>query len=45
MFDMKYEILHDFRTSTPFEEKFSDRFKDLHTLKDGLQTERLPHNS
>ena len=29
---MKYQILHDFRTSTPFEEKSSDRFKDLHKL-------------
>ena len=30
---MKYHILHDFRISTPFEEKSSDHFKDLHKLK------------
>ena len=30
---MKYHILHDFRTSAPFEEKSSDHFKDLHKLK------------
>ena len=30
---MKYHILHDFRTSTPFEEKSSDHFKDLHKLR------------
>ena len=30
---MKYRILHDFRTSTPFKEKFSDHFEDLHKLK------------
>ena len=32
-FDMKYDILQDFRPSTPFKEKFSDYFKDLHKLK------------
>ena len=32
-FDRKYNILHDLRTSTPFEEKSSDYFKDLHKLK------------
>ena len=26
---MKYYILHDFRTSTPFKEKSSDHFKEL----------------
>ena len=30
---MKYNILHDFRTSTPFKEKSFDYFKDLHKLK------------
>ena len=25
---MKYHVLHDFITSTPFEEKSSDHFKD-----------------
>ena len=30
---MKYHILHDFRTSDPYKEKSSDRFKDLHKLK------------
>ena len=30
---MKYHILHDFRTSTPYMEKSSDHFKDLHKLK------------
>ena len=30
---MKYHILHDFRPSTPFKEKPSDHFKDLHKLK------------
>ena len=30
---MKYHILHDFRTSTPFEEKSSDYFKDFRQLK------------
>ena len=32
-FDMKYHLLHDFRTSTPFKEKFSDHIKDVHELK------------
>ena len=27
---MKYHVLHDFITSTPFEEKSSDHFKDYH---------------
>ena len=30
---MKYHILHDFRASTPFKEKSSDRFEDPHKLK------------
>ena len=30
---MKYHILHDFRTSTPFKEKFSDHFEDVYKLK------------
>ena len=30
---MKYHVLHDFITSTPFEEKSSDHFKDLHKMK------------
>ena len=30
---MKYHILHDFETSTLFEEKYSNHFKDLHKLK------------
>ena len=30
---MKCYILHDFRTSTPFEQKSSDNFKDLAKLK------------
>ena len=30
---MKYDILHDFRTFTPFQEKSSDHFKGLHKLK------------
>ena len=30
---MKYQILHDFRTPTPFKEKSSDHFKDLYKLK------------
>ena len=30
---MKYPILHDFITSTPFEEKSSDHFKDLHKME------------
>ena len=30
---MKYHILHRFRTSTPFKEKSSDHFKDLHKME------------
>ena len=30
---MKYHIVHDFITSTPFEEKSSDHFKDLHKVE------------
>ena len=30
---MKYHVLHDFITSTPFEEKSSNRFKDLHKME------------
>ena len=30
---MKYHILHDFISSTPFEEKSSDHFKDLHKIE------------
>ena len=30
---MKYHVLHDFMTSTPFEEKSSDHFKDIYKLK------------
>ena len=30
---MKYHILHDFRTSSLFYGKSSDRFKDRHKLK------------
>ena len=30
---MKYHILHDYITSTPFTEKSPDHFKDLHKLK------------
>ena len=30
---MKYHVLHDFITSTPFKEKSSDRFKDFHKLE------------
>ena len=30
---MKYHVLHDFMSSTPFEEKSSDYFKDLHKMK------------
>ena len=33
---MKYHVLHDFITSTLFEENSSDRFKDLHKM--GLLT-------
>ena len=31
-FDIKYHILHDFRTSNPFNEKQSQYFKDLYRL-------------
>ena len=30
---MKYHILHHFRTSTPFEEKHSNHFKDLYKME------------
>ena len=30
---MKYHILHGFRTSTPFQEKSSDYFKDLYKME------------
>ena len=30
---MKYQVFHDFITSTPFEEKSSDHFKDLHRME------------
>ena len=30
---MKYHVLHDFITSTFFEEKSSDQFKDLHKME------------
>ena len=30
---MKYHVLHDFITSTPFEEKSSDHFKGLHKME------------
>ena len=30
---MKYHFLHDFITSTPFEEKSSDHLKDLHNME------------
>ena len=30
---MKYHVLHDFITSTPFEEKSFDHFKDIYKLK------------
>ena len=30
---MKYQALHDFITSTPFEEKSSDHFKDLYKME------------
>ena len=33
MFDMKYHILHQFRTSTPSKEKSSDHFKDAHKME------------
>ena len=29
---MKYHILHDFRTSTPFKDNSSEHVKDLHKL-------------
>ena len=32
-FDMKYHVVHDFITSTPFEEKSSYHFKDLHKME------------
>ena len=32
-FDMKYYVVHDFITSTTFEEKSSDHFKDLHKME------------
>ena len=32
-FDMKNHVLHDFITSTPFEETSSDHFKDLHKME------------
>ena len=32
-FDIKYHSLHDFITSTPFDEKSSDHFKDLHKME------------
>ena len=33
MFDMKCHFSHEFATATPFKGKFSDDFKDVHTLK------------
>ena len=30
---MKYYVVHDFITYTPFEEKSSDHFKDLHKME------------
>ena len=30
---MKFHILHDSITSTPFEEKSSDHFKDIHKME------------
>ena len=30
---MKYHVLHDFVTSTLFEEKSSDHFADLHKME------------
>ena len=30
---MNNDILHDFRTSNPFEGNSSDHFKDLHLMK------------
>ena len=32
-FDMKYHILHDFRTSVPFKKKTCDHLKDLQKTK------------
>ena len=32
-FDWKYQILHDFKTSTSFNEKSSDHVKDVHKLR------------
>ena len=29
---MKYHVLHDFLTSTPFQQKSSDYFKGLHKM-------------
>ena len=31
--DKKYHVLNEFITSTPFEEKSSDHFKDVYKLK------------
>ena len=31
--DMKYHILRECRTSTPFKEKSSDHFEDIHKVK------------
>ena len=39
---MEYHILHDFRTSTPFKEKSSNHFKDLHTNFDVNLTSSSP---
>ena len=30
---MKYHVLHDFITYTPFEEKSSDLFEDFHKME------------
>ena len=30
---MKYHVLHDFITATPFEEKSSDHFKDFYKME------------
>ena len=30
---MEYHILHNIRTSTPFKDKSSEDFKDIHKLK------------
>ena len=32
MFEMKYHILNDFRSSTPFKQKSSDYFKDVYQV-------------